>query len=79
MDKKLHRTREEAYDNDHERDAMAAALFAFDDHEDQFERIAAKVPPQFDRGEVIARLVAKIPEAELDAHPSSQAIVQTEP
>ncbi|TKR27584.1 DUF460 domain-containing protein [Natronomonas salsuginis] len=58
VDKKLHRTREEAYDNDHERDAMAAALFAFDDHEDQFERIAAKVPPQFDRGEVIARVVA---------------------
>ena len=58
VDRKLHRTREEAYDNDHERDAMAAALFAFDDHEDQFERISAKVPPQFERGEVIARVVA---------------------
>ena len=58
VDRKLHRTREEAYDNDHERDAMAAALFAFDDHEDQLERISAKVPPQFERGEVIARVVA---------------------
>jgi len=58
VDRKLHRTREEAYDNDHERDAMAAALFAFDDHAEQFERIAGKVPPQFDRGEVIARVVA---------------------
>ena len=58
IDRKLHRTREEAYDNDHERDAMAAALFAFDDHEDQFDRISAKVPPQFERGEVIARVVA---------------------
>ena len=58
VDKKLHRTREEAYDNDHERDAMAAALFAFDSHEDQFDRIAAKVPPQFERGEIIARVVA---------------------
>ncbi|QLD88898.1 DUF460 domain-containing protein [Natronomonas salina] len=58
VDEKLHRTREEAYDNDHERDAMAAALFAFDDHADQFERIAAKTPPQFERGEVIARVVA---------------------
>ncbi len=58
IDRKLHRTREEAYENDHERDAMAAALFSFDDHEDQFERISTKVPPQFERGEVIARVVA---------------------
>ena len=58
VDRKLHRTREERYDNDHERDAMAAALFAFDDHADQFERIAEKVPPQFDRGEVIAAVVS---------------------
>ena len=58
VDRKLHRTREEAYDNDHERDAMAAALFAYDGHEDQFDRISAKVPPQFERGEVIARVVA---------------------
>ncbi|MFW5958687.1 MAG: DUF460 domain-containing protein [Natronomonas sp.] len=58
IDRKLHRTRKEAYDNDHERDAMAAALFAFDSHEDQFERIAAKVPPAFDRGEIISRVVA---------------------
>jgi hypothetical protein len=58
IDRKLHRTRQEAYDNDHERDAMAAALFAYDAHEDQFDRISAKVPPQFERGEVIARVVA---------------------
>ncbi len=69
VDRKLHRTRNEAYDNDHERDAMAAALFAFDDHEDQFDRIAAKVPPQFERGEVISRVVAgqESVEAVLDA------------
>ena len=58
VDVKQHRTREETYDNDHERDAMAAALSAFDDHEDQFERIAAKVPPREDVGEVTARVVA---------------------
>jgi predicted RNase H-like nuclease (RuvC/YqgF family) len=58
VDGKQHRTREEGYDNDHERDAMAAALYAFDDHEDQFERISRKVPPQLDRGDVIARVVA---------------------
>jgi len=57
VDEKLHRTREHAYDNDHERDAMAAALFAFDAYEDRFERITRKVPPQFDRGEVIDRVV----------------------
>ncbi|USZ67111.1 DUF460 domain-containing protein [Halorussus salilacus] len=58
VDDKLHRTREFDYDNDHERDAMAAALCAFDDHEDQFDRIAEKVPPSIDRGEVTARVVA---------------------
>ena len=58
IDRKQHRTREHGYENDHERDALAAALFAVDDHADQFERIARKLPPQFDRGEVTARVVA---------------------
>jgi len=58
VDEKLHRTREAAYENDHERDALAAALFAHDDHADQFERIAEKTPPRLDREEVIARVVA---------------------
>ncbi|WP_134671057.1 DUF460 domain-containing protein [Halorussus marinus] len=58
IDEKQHRTREHDYDNDHERDAMAAALYAFDDHEDQFDRIVEKIPPNVDRGEVTARVVA---------------------
>jgi predicted RNase H-like nuclease (RuvC/YqgF family) len=58
VDGKKHRAREAAYDNDHERDALAAALYAFDDHEDQFERIARKVPPRIDRGEVTARVLS---------------------
>ncbi|WP_115863103.1 DUF460 domain-containing protein [Halorussus litoreus] len=58
IDEKQHRTREHDYDNDHERDAMAAALHAFDDHEDQFDRIAEKVPPSADLGAVTARVVA---------------------
>jgi predicted RNase H-like nuclease (RuvC/YqgF family) len=58
IDTKQHRTREAGYDNDHERDAMAAALFAYDDHEDQFDRVAAKVPPGQDVGPVVARVVA---------------------
>ena len=58
VDEKLHRTREAGYANDHERDALAAALYAYDDHEDQFERIAAKTPPRLDREAVIAGVVA---------------------
>jgi predicted RNase H-like nuclease (RuvC/YqgF family) len=58
VDTKKHRTREEGYDNDHERDALAAALAAYDDHEDQFDRVARKVPPQFEVGAVLARVVA---------------------
>ncbi|QSX00659.1 DUF460 domain-containing protein [Haloterrigena alkaliphila] len=58
VDEKQHRTREEPYDDDHQRDAMAAALYAVDAHEDQFERIADKLPPGIDRGEVTARVVA---------------------
>jgi hypothetical protein len=57
VDEKQHRTREEGYDNDHERDAIAAALFAHDDHESRFERIAREVPARIDRGEVTARVV----------------------
>ncbi len=58
IDEKQHRTRDHPYDDDHQRDAMAAALYAFDAHEDQFGRIDAKLPPGIDRGEVIARVVA---------------------
>ena len=58
VDEKLHRTREAATDNDHERDALAAALEAYDDHADQFERVAAKVPPREEVGPVLARVVA---------------------
>ena len=58
VDEKQHRTRDHGYDNDHERDALAAALFAHDDHADQFERISARVPPGVERGEVVKRVVA---------------------
>ncbi|MFD1642421.1 DUF460 domain-containing protein [Halohasta litorea] len=58
VDEKVHRARDHEYENDHERDAMAAALYAYDDHEDQFDRIAEKTPRQFDREEVIAHVVA---------------------
>jgi len=58
VDEKLHRTRDCGYDNDHERDALAAALYAADGHADQFGRIRSKVPPTVDIDEVLARVVA---------------------
>ena len=58
VDEKLHRTREVGYENDHERDALAAALFACDAHADLFARIARKTPAGVDRGDVVARVVA---------------------
>jgi len=58
VDEKKHRTREERYDNDHERDAIAAALEAHDAHADQFDRVAEKIPTQYDLGPILARVVA---------------------
>lgn len=45
VDEKLHRCRDAAVANDHERDALAAALFAFDDHVEQLTRVAEETPP----------------------------------
>jgi predicted RNase H-like nuclease (RuvC/YqgF family) len=59
VDEKLHRTRNEGYDNDHERDAAAAALSAYDAHADQFERVAAKVPGERDLGTVLGRVLSE--------------------
>ncbi|MFW6017910.1 MAG: DUF460 domain-containing protein [Halapricum sp.] len=58
VDEKQHRTREVPYDNDHERDALAAALSAYDDHEDQIDRVATKVPPDAEVGPIVADVVA---------------------
>lgn len=52
VDEKLHRCREAAVANDHERDALAAALFAFDDHADRLARIAERTPPGMAWGRV---------------------------
>ncbi|XVH30289.1 DUF460 domain-containing protein [Haloferacaceae archaeon DSL9] len=59
VDEKLHRTREVNYDDDHQRDALAAALYAYDAYEDRFDRIRRKVPPRVDSEEVIAQVVAE--------------------
>ena len=59
VDEKKHRVPGHAYDNDHERDAAAAALFAYDNHADQFDRIARKVPRELNRGVVTARVLTE--------------------
>ncbi|MFB6077917.1 MAG: DUF460 domain-containing protein [Halarchaeum sp.] len=58
VDEKQHRTRDTGYDNDHERDATAAALYAHDAHDDQIRRITRKTPPRVERGDVVKRVLA---------------------
>jgi predicted RNase H-like nuclease (RuvC/YqgF family) len=73
VDEKLHRTREHPTDNDHERDALAAALFARDDHVDTIDRVIEKVPPTADREAVVETVIAEATsvEAALKAQSSS--------
>jgi predicted RNase H-like nuclease (RuvC/YqgF family) len=58
VDEKQHRTREEGYDDDHQRDAMAAALYAYDHYRETIDRATAEAPPDADEGEVAARVLA---------------------
>lgn len=58
VDEKLHRTRSVGYDNDHERDAIAAALYSYDAYSEQLDEIARDVPPRVDLGTVIGRVIA---------------------
>ncbi len=53
-DEKLHRTREANPANDHERDALAAALFAYDAYADTLERVREKTPPTLEWEQVAA-------------------------
>jgi predicted RNase H-like nuclease (RuvC/YqgF family) len=59
VDEKLHRTRNEATDNDHERDALAAALEAYDAHADRIERVTRAVPPDVEVGAVLGRVLGE--------------------
>ncbi|WP_089669260.1 DUF460 domain-containing protein [Halobacterium jilantaiense] len=58
VDEKQHRTREEGYDDDHQRDAMAAALYAYDHYRETIERATRETPHDLDEGEVAARVLA---------------------
>lgn len=57
VDEKLHRTRNHGYENDHERDALAAALFAHDAIADRIERVNRRVPPGIEPGEVLSQVL----------------------
>ncbi len=59
VDKK-HATSEDEYrlENDHERDAAAAAVFAYRDHADQFDAVRRKTPRDVDEDEVLARVLS---------------------
>ena len=59
VDEKLHRTREVPTENDHERDALAAALFAADAYRDTIQRVVEKVPRSADREAVVGEVIAK--------------------
>ncbi|MFB6110059.1 MAG: DUF460 domain-containing protein [Halodesulfurarchaeum sp.] len=59
VDEKLHRTRDTPTANDHERDALAAALFAYDEYADTIERVARKVPRSENREEIVGRVIAE--------------------
>ncbi|MGK2230546.1 MAG: putative RNase H-like nuclease (RuvC/YqgF family) [Methanobacteriota archaeon] len=57
-------TNEDEYrlENDHERDAAAAATFAYRDHADVFDKVRRKTPRGVDKDDVIARvLVDELP------------------
>jgi predicted RNase H-like nuclease (RuvC/YqgF family) len=79
IDEKKHRTRETAYENDHERDALAAALEAYDDHEEQFERVATKVPPRQEVGPVLARVLTNEESVESVLDDLQETAVEEEP
>jgi len=53
-------TSEDEYrlENDHERDAAAAAVFAYRDHADAFDAVREKTPRDIDRDAVLARVLA---------------------
>ncbi|MEF8893338.1 DUF460 domain-containing protein [Halodesulfurarchaeum sp.] len=59
VDEKLHRTRNASTANDHERDALGAALFAHDEYADTIQRVVEKLPPDVDREAVVGEVIAE--------------------
>jgi len=59
VDTKLHRVRDLPYENDHERDALSAAMFAVDAHREQIETVREAIPVGVDPAPVFARVIAK--------------------
>ena len=59
IDTKLHRVRDLPYTNDHERDALAAAMFAVDAHREQLETVREAIPVGIDPASVYVRVIGK--------------------
>ena len=59
VDTKLHRVRDLPYGNDHERDALAAAMFAVDAHREQLETVREAIPVGVDPAEVYTQVIGK--------------------
>jgi len=57
VDAKMELTAPFAYANDHERDALAAALEAYRQYRNKFQNLAKRVPPGHDLDEVRARVI----------------------
>jgi hypothetical protein len=57
VEAKLELTASFPYQNDHERDALAAALEAFRSHRNKFQNLLRRVPPGYDLDEVRAGIV----------------------
>jgi predicted RNase H-like nuclease (RuvC/YqgF family) len=69
VDEKQHRTRDAGTETAHERDALAAALFAYDAHAGRIARATDATPPDLDRGAVLRRfLTQEEPPAAAVAH-----------
>ena len=57
VDSKMELTAPFAYANDHERDALSAALDAYRQYRNKFQNLAKRVPPGHDLDEVRARVI----------------------
>jgi predicted RNase H-like nuclease (RuvC/YqgF family) len=61
-------------ENDHERDATAAAVFAYRDHAEQFDAVRKKTPRDVDEDDVLARVLSD----ELSVETAIEAVTEDE-
>ena len=61
-------------ENDHERDAAAAAVFAYRDHAEQFDAVSKKTPRDVDEDDVLGRVLSD----ELSVETAIEAVTEDE-